>query len=233
MQELRMKHYPSTGNLITFCGLDGCGKSTMISMITGLLDEHGIQYIVTKQPTDAMRNTEIFRTFMDNPDNSAYEYRSLSLMAAADRIQHVNKVIIPALRSGKVVICDRYFYSCLANLRARGYINDGWIYEISENIPRPDLAFFLDLSVDKAVERVRMRLEEKDRYIDIPLQYLLKKEYQEICEANDGILVKSGISIDQTFSTVKNHVYSLLKDKYNLGGTHEHRRKKKTHLRNH
>jgi dTMP kinase len=121
-----------------------------------------------------MRNTEIFRTFMDCPDNSAYEYRSLSLMAAADRIQHANKFILPALRQGKVVICDRYIYSCLANLRARGYINDEWIYEISESIPKPDMAFFLDLPVETAVHRVKQREKEKDRYIDIQLQYRLK-----------------------------------------------------------
>lgn len=219
MKELKMKPHQTTGNLITFCGLDGCGKSTMIRMLTEMFDKCGIDYMVTKQPTDTMRNTDIFRTFMDNPDNSAYEYRSLSLMAAADRIQHVNKVILPALKNRKVVICDRYYYSCLANLRARGYIDDGWIYEISENIPKPDIAFFLDLPVETAVERVRMRPTEKDRYIDMPLQYLLKKEYREICEANNGILVKSDISIDQTFSEIKTNICKILGKKYNLGET--------------
>ena len=48
-----------------------------------------------------------------------------------------NKVVLPELKKGKIVICDRYFYSCLANLRARGYINDEWIYEISENLRSP------------------------------------------------------------------------------------------------
>ena len=157
MKKLRMTPHNTEGKVITFCGLDGCGKSSMIKMITEAFRERGIEFIVTKQPTDAMRNTEIFRTFMDCPDNSAYEYRSLSLMAAADRIQHANKIILPALKKGKTVICDRYFYSCLANLRARGYTNDEWIYEISENIIQPDVAFFLDVPVEIAVGRVRMR----------------------------------------------------------------------------
>ena len=184
MKELRMKPHNTEGKLITFCGLDGCGKSSMIEMVTKALAKNGIETIVTKQPTDMMRKTEIFRTFMDCPDNSAYEYRALSLMAAADRLQHVNKIILPALKEGKTVICDRYFYSCIANLRARGYIHDEWIYEISESILKPDAAFFLDVPVETAVRRVRMRPSEKDRYIDMSLQHLLRNEYIEICNAN-------------------------------------------------
>ena len=221
MKELRMKPHNTKGKLITFCGLDGCGKSSMIKMLTEALEEHGIDYIVTKQPTDAMRNTGIFRTFMDCPDNSAYEYRSLSLMAAADRIQHANKVILPALMEGKTVVCDRYFYSCLANLRARGYVDDEWIYEISESIPKPDAAFFLDVPVETAVKRVRMRPAEKDRYIDMPLQYILKEEYKEICDVNHGVIVKSDVDIERTFSTIKVCVYQLLGNMFYLGGNYD------------
>ena len=214
MKKLRMKPHGTDGKLITFCGLDGCGKSSMIKMLTELLESKGIDFIVTKQPTDAMRNTGIFRTFMDCPDNSAYEYRSLSLMAAADRIQHTNKTILPPLQDGKTVICDRYFYSCLANLRARGYTNDEWIYEISQNILMPDIAFFLDVPVKTAVERVRMRPQEKNRYIDMPLQYMLRDEYMEICKKNSGVLVNSDVSIDKTFNDVRAQVCKILNNKF-------------------
>lgn len=218
MKELRMKPHNTEGKLITFCGLDGCGKSSMIEMVTKALAKNGIETIVTKQPTDMMRKTEIFRTFMDCPDNSAYEYRALSLMAAADRIQHVNKIILPALKEGKTVICDRYFYSCIANLRARGYIHDEWIYEISESILKPDAAFFLDVPVETAVRRVRMRPSEKDRYIDMSLQHLLRNEYIEICNANQGILIGSDTDIGRTFATIKNCIHHILGNRYNLGG---------------
>lgn len=221
MKKLRMMPHKTDGKLITFCGLDGCGKSSMIDMLTKLLVENNVDFMVTKQPTNTMRNTEIFRTFMDCPDNSAYEYRSLSLMAAADRIQHANKVILPALEAGKTVICDRYFYSCLANLRARGYVDDEWIYEISESIPKPDIAFFLDAPVDIAISRVRKREEEKDRYIDMPLQYLLRDEYREICKDNDGVMVRSDIGTNNTFAEIKAWICRILGDQYDLGGNYE------------
>ena len=217
MNILKMNPHNESGKLITFCGLDGCGKSSMIRMLVDDLTDKGVDVFLTKQPTNAMRNTEIFRTFMDEADNSAYEYRALSLMAAADRIQHVNKVIFPALKAGKTVICDRYFYSCLANLCARGYKDDVWIYEISESIIKPDLAFFLDLPVELAVSRVRSRPEEKDRYIDMPLQYRLKELYKTICTINEGELVKSDMDINDTYSTIKRKVYRLF-DEYTLGG---------------
>lgn len=221
MNALRMKSHNRLGTLITFCGLDGCGKSSMIQRVAEVLRKRGDDYIITKQPTDAMRNTEIFRTFMDCPDNSAYEYRSLSLMAAADRIQHVNKVILPALERGKTVICDRYFYSCLANLRARGYLDDNWIYEISESIPKPDVAFFLDVPVELAVSRVRRREAEKDRYIDMDLQYKLRDEYKNICNTNGGVLVRSDIDINRTYSQVIDKVYQSFKPYYDFGGYYE------------
>ena len=209
-QVLSLKPHGTPGKLITFCGLDGCGKSTMISMLCRELENKGHEVMITKQPTDLMRSTNIFRTFMDAEDHSQYSYRTLSLMAVADRIQHVNHVILPALQDGKTVICDRYFYSCLANLRARGYEGDNWIYEIAKaEIPSPDLAIFLDVPVDAAVTRVRERPEEKDRYIDMELQCKLHQQYQKICREIHGISISSFSDILLTFCEIWEHVKKM------------------------
>lgn len=174
MRKLNMRNNETTGLLITFCGLDGCGKTTMINRLaTDLRNEYAL--FLTKQPTDFVRKSDIFRTYMDCPDHSAYDYRSLSLLAASDRIQHTSKVIEPEMKNGKIVISDRYYYSCLANLRARGFTGDKWIYEIAESVAKPDLAFFLDVPVETAVKRVRSRPAESDRYIDMELQYRLRE----------------------------------------------------------
>ena len=191
MDTLRMKTNPSPGVLITFCGLDGCGKTTMINLLSKELKELGYEVFITKQPTDDVRNSDIFRTYMDSPDHNKYEYRSLSLLAASDRIQHSAKTIEPELEQGKIVISDRYFYSCLANLRARGFENDKWIYEISESVIKPDIAYFIDVPVETAIERVRKRKEEKDRYVDVELQKKLRHEYLSIAGLNDGVIMSS------------------------------------------
>lgn len=186
-----MRPHNKKGLLITFCGLDGCGKTTMISMLRDYLDNFELSVILTKQPTENVRDSFIFRTFQDNPINDNFDYRALSLFAASDRIQHSNKYILPLLEDGKIVICDRYFYSCLANLRARGFTKDEWIYEIASLIPKPDISFFLDIDVDKSINRVRRREDEKDRYIDIALQHRLRNEYIDICKNENGILLNS------------------------------------------
>ena len=211
MKSLNMRTNETHGFLITFCGLDGCGKTTMMErLITDLKKEHEI--FVTKQPTDAVRNSNIFRTYMDSPNHDAFDYRSLSLLAASDRLQHVSKVIEPEMKVGKIVLSDRYFYSCLSNLRARGYKNDKWIYEIAEGMIKPDLAFFFDVPVEEAIARVRRRPEEKNRYIDVDLQHRLRKEYIEICKANNGILISTLKPKDECYEIVKNAVKELLKN---------------------
>lgn len=209
MNKLNMYHNNTPGHLITFCGLDGCGKTTIINrLISDLTGKHPV--FVTKQPTNAVRKSDIFRTYMDCPDHDNYDYRSLSLLAASDRIQHTNKVIVPEMEQGKIVISDRYFYSCLANLRARGFGQDEWIYEIAQSIIKPDVAFFFDLPVEEAIARVRRRPEEKDRYIDIDLQHKLRKEYIDICNANGGILISTLKSEEECYETVKNAIKEVL-----------------------
>ena len=216
MKKLNMRPNTTNGLLLTFCGLDGCGKTTMLTRLISEL-ENDYCLFVTKQPTTAVRESDIFRTYMDSPNHDAYDYRSLSLLAASDRLQHVNKVIEPQMEEGKIVISDRYFYSCLANLRSRGFKNDKWIYEIAESVVKPDVAFFFDVPVETAIKRVRSRPEEKDRYIDIDLQHKLREEYIEICKANNGVLISTELPIEESYQIVKDEVRRVLKD--------EHRRK--------
>ncbi len=213
MKTLNMRPNSTKGYLFTFCGLDGCGKTTMLTKLKEDL-ENEYRVFLTKQPTNAVRESDIFRTYMDNPNHDAYDYRSLSLLAASDRLQHVNKVIEPQMKSGNIVISDRYFYSCLANLRARGFVQDKWIYEIAESVVKPDVAFFFDVPVETAVKRVRSREEEKDRYIDMELQYKLRDEYIAICKANNGVLISTEMPVEDCYAIVKREVERVMKNEY-------------------
>ena len=91
MNTLNMRPNTTSGFLFTFCGLDGCGKTTMLTRLKEELGKENNVFL-TKQPTNAVRESDIFRTYMDSPNHDAYDYRSLSLLAASDRLQHVKKV---------------------------------------------------------------------------------------------------------------------------------------------
>ena len=203
MENLRFKPNIYPGKLITFCGLDGCGKTTLIELLQEYLTERKITTELTKQPTDAVRKSTIFRTYMDCENHDGYEYLSLSLLAASDRVQHTNQVIAPLLAEGKTVISDRYYHCCLANLYARGYKNACWIYEVSEHIIKPNLAFFLDIDVETAVKRVRSRNAEKNRYIDLDLQYALREKYLEIAKMNGGVIIPTNQSANESFKLIR------------------------------
>lgn len=208
--KLRMKKHNCSGKLIVFCGLDGSGKTTQLNLLSSYLKNRPADVVLTKQPTDFVRKSGIFRTYMDQEDHGAYDYLSLSLLCASDRVQHSNKFILPALGDGKIVISDRYYYSCLANLIARGYSDQKWIYEISESVPRPDMVFFMDTDVESAVKRVRSRPSEKERYIDLDLQFRLRDIFLKIAEDNDGIVIRTDNSIEDCFEIVKTSVERIL-----------------------
>lgn len=190
--------------------MDGCGKTTLIHRLTAYLEEMDITPRLTKQPTPAVRESAIFRTYMDDPDHGRYDYRALSLLCASDRVQHCSRQILPWLEQGETVISDRYFYSCLANLRARGYERDAWIYEVARTIPRPDAAFFVDVDVDTAVARVRSRISERDRYIDMELQRRLRTEYLAIAREVGGVVISTHEPEEVCFEQVRRAVEGVM-----------------------
>lgn len=114
------------------------------------------------------------------------------------------------LNKGEVVISDRYFYSCLANLRARGYLEDNWIYEIAKHIQKPDISFFIDVDVETAINRIRSRENEKNRYIDVALQYRLRQQYLQIAEDVGGIVIHSDKEVDECFQEVLRYTEGLI-----------------------
>lgn len=75
--KLLMREHNTSGCLITFCGLDGCGKTTLIQMLASYFEEElGVSVFLTKQPTQTVRQSEIFRAFMDQQNHDGFDYRA-------------------------------------------------------------------------------------------------------------------------------------------------------------
>ena len=103
--------------------------------------------------------------FDENHDD--INYRAVQLLTLSDRVQHNHEVIIPALKEGKIVICDRYIYTSIANMKARNYRNETWFYQAAKEIIKPDISFLAFVEPEIAISRIKAREEEKDREIEI------------------------------------------------------------------
>lgn len=159
------------GKFITFEGPEGSGKSTVIKKIEEKLRENSIDYLITKEPGSPKDPVCVeLREFILNPSRDIDKETEIFLYIA-DRCQHVNKVIRPALESGKVVICDRYIDSTYAyqgwgrrhgTVDALNYIN--YLNEKSTGSLIPDLTLILQVTPEEGFKRLTTtEFGKKDR----------------------------------------------------------------------
>lgn len=99
------------GLLIVFEGIDGTGKSTQMSLLARYLREKGFAVIETREPTNGQFGQQIRALYTNRSGVSPEQELELFL---ADRREHVDNVLTPALQEGKIVLCDRYFLSTAA-----------------------------------------------------------------------------------------------------------------------
>lgn len=138
--------------LIAIEGIDGAGKTTIANFLAEELRKMGYDVVVFKEPSNSEYGKKI--KFADKR-LSLEEELDLFLK---DRIEDVKNNITPALKDGKIVIMDRYYYSNAAYQSARGGLNALDILKMNEKIaPKPDLVLLLDLDVEVALKRLESR----------------------------------------------------------------------------
>ncbi len=138
------------GILIVFEGTDGTGKSTQLQLLSCYLQEKGYQVVTTREPTDGHYGRKIRSLYMNRNKYSREEELELFL---ADRREHVHELLIPALKQGKIVLCDRYFLSTAAYQGARGFDPEK-ILQQNHFAPDPDLALLFQVPLDTGLERI-------------------------------------------------------------------------------
>lgn len=144
--------YP--GKFIVFDSLDGSGQSTQISLLRDFLIGKGYQVLTTKEPTPNSEAGKIIRQILDEKIKT--EPQKLQELMAQDRKEHLENVIIPALKEGKWVISDRYFFSTFAYGTSDG-LDLEWLIKLNDDFLIPDQSFILKVRSEVCIDRIKKR----------------------------------------------------------------------------
>lgn len=156
------------GSFITFEGIERCGKGTQIELLHKHLVEGGHHVIATREP-GATAVGQLIRQALLDSNLKEMDAKTEALLFAANRAEHVEKVIRPALIEGKIVLCDRYIDSSLAYQSFGRGLPFEEVFRFSQWATgglEPDLTIFLKIPVEVALERLssrkKDRIEEED-----------------------------------------------------------------------
>ncbi len=215
------------GKLITFEGIDGCGKSTQIRLLGQYLNERALDFIATCEPGGTELGREIRSALLDGAQGSVEPSAEL-LLYAADRAQHVRRVVHPALDAGVMVLSDRFYD---ATTVYQGYVRGfdlGFVRQLNEFAAgglKPDLTLLFDLDVEDGIRRTQKRVDETkgagtpDRLDREPPEFhrRVRHAYLEIAalEPQRFRVIPAGGSIEAT--------YELMIREYVIHETHRQR----------
>jgi dTMP kinase len=174
------------GSLITFEGLDGCGKSTQCARFVAAREREGAIVLATREPTAGPWGQRV-RALARSGESVPLE-EELSWFVA-DRREHVDREIEPALAAGTLVVCDRYYHSTAAYQGARGL--DAWriLEDHERDFPVPELTLYFALPAAACIERIEARGEPLDAAFE-RLDFLERAEvrFEELAAAREAIL---------------------------------------------
>ncbi|USS39973.1 dTMP kinase [Thermococcus aggregans] len=186
------------GMFIVLEGIDGAGKSTQARMLAKWFENKGYDVVLTKEPTDTAFGKLIRRLVLTGGkegiiDGARISREAEALLFAADRAEHVKKLIEPSLKAGKVVISDRYFYSSLAYQWARG-LDLEWLINLNAFAPRADLVILLDLPVKESIKRINGRSIKSEFDKIVELQKKVRENYLKLAERFEEIRIINALA---------------------------------------
>lgn len=198
---------------ITFEGGEGTGKTTLIAKIAEFLRKN--HEVVTTREPGGSAIAEAIRDIILNPKYEGVTPTTEALLLAAARAQHLDEVILPALKQHKIILCDRFLDSSLAyQAYARGLGFD-FVLNINAYAVKhlPDLTFYIDLDPQVGMKRI----ENRDKYDRLDQETKefhdrVRKGYLEVYKKypNRIIIINGDQSIDEILNQILNKIQASL-----------------------
>jgi dTMP kinase len=153
------------GKFITFEGLDGVGKSTQLENLAGYLRQRGIEVVTTREPGGTALGEKLRTVLLSSRTSGLSPLAELALMFA-DRAQHIDEQILPALERGQWVLCDRFTDSSEAYQGGGRELGSELVLQLHQSLCRdlqPDLTILMVSDVARTVARARRRNVEQSK----------------------------------------------------------------------
>lgn len=172
---------------ITLEGPEGSGKTSAIKIVKERLEKEGYQIIMTREPGGTPISEQI-RNVILNKENTAMDPRTEALLYAASRRQHLVEKVWPAVKEGKIVICDRYLDSSLSY---QGYARGLGIDEIlnvnmyATEGTYPNLTLLFDIEPEKGLARISANSKREVNRLDLEklsFHKLVREGYLKLAE---------------------------------------------------
>ena len=200
------------GKFIVFEGIDGCGKTTQINEIFNWLPHSNLisnnsSIIKTREPGGSLLGEKLRELILSNNKDNVPTNLTELLLYAADRTEHVSKIISPALNKGDWVLSDRFSGSTLA-YQGYGRNIDIEIIKSLEIIAcqkeKPDITFLLDISPEESMARRKNQIP--DRIESEGANFLRKVNigFKKIAQQNNWIVISASNNKENITATIKN-----------------------------
>jgi dTMP kinase len=203
------------GRFVSFEGIEGCGKTTQIALLSEYLKKHSIPHTITREPGGTAVGEGI-RKILLNSETIHLTAASELLLFYASRSQNIQEKIKPALERKEMVICDRYYHASMAYQGYGRGIPLDFIRKLTDLVCspyRPDLTLLLDIEPEVGLARARARNharpENEGRFEaeDLAFYNRVRDGYLELASGDERIQL---IYADRPIEAVHRHILTLL-----------------------
>ena len=215
----RTMQYP--GRLFIVEGIDGSGKSTQIYLLKRWLEDNGYPVFFTEWNSSELIKSATRRAKKKN----SLTPTTFSLIHACDFADRYEKMMLPHLRAGYIVLADRYIYTAYARDMARGCDHE-WVKNVYSYAVKPTISFYFQTPLDVSLERIlsaRPQLKYHEAGLDLGLaadpaesfrlfQGMIKRHYDEMIQDEHFHVVDATRSVEEQQQIVRESVLEKLKE---------------------
>ena len=201
------------GLFITLEGIEGAGKSTAVDFIEDFLTKEGHDVIKTREPGGTVIGEQIREILLKN-ENDTLTYDTELLLVFSARAQHIQEVILPALSSGKIILCDRFTDASYAYQGGGRGIDASRINLLEKWVQgdlRPNLTLLFDLDVSIGMQRTKKR-SDADRFEREEINFFEKIRNTYLERAKNEPQRFRIINSASSLESVKEQIITILKD---------------------